>query len=85
MIKITITKEITRKWAQRENVVTKETPTEILEDAYSGGRKQVTNIKEYAVVEVEKSATTRVTLIEQEIENEEKFDLAAVIKAINGL
>lgn len=85
MIKITIVKKNTRKWTVRENVVAKKTPTQILEDNYNGTRKQVAYVEEYAVADVEKLSTDGVTLLEQEIEVDEKFDLGAVIKAINGL
>jgi hypothetical protein len=83
-IKITIEKTTMRTWTAQENVVVKETPTAISKQNYGGGTEPML-AKEYAVREVTKTDSSRITLLEQVIENESIFDFAAVVKAINNL
>lgn len=76
MIVITIERKVA--YTEKQNLVTKETPTD-KKDKYESTHFQ----KEYAVVDVAKERTER--MLVQEIADESKFDLAAVIKAVNGL
>ena len=85
MIKITIEKTTEKVWTTRENVVTKETPTEQREDNNYGHGTKPVMAREFSVQEVSRRDSTRVNLLEQVIENDADFDLAAVIVAINKL
>lgn len=79
MIRIEITRVTTRTWKAQEYALVKETPSSIT-DKYGETMKT----KEYAVIEVDKTQTVNQELLKQEIDDE-KLDMAAVIKAINGL
>lgn len=83
MITVTIKKETIRSFKANENLLVKETPTEYTEDAYS--KKTVVMAKEYAVAEVDRRELKTITLLEQNIEDDADFNLAAVIMAINGI
>jgi hypothetical protein len=85
MIKIVIERKTTEKYTTQEQLITKETPTDIQGDSDYGTRKEVKFIREYAVAEMTKYRESSVTLLQQEIINDSAFNLAAVIIAINGL
>lgn len=84
MYKVTIERINSEKYTQKENMVVKSTPTEILDDDYNN-RKKVNYITEHQVVDVEKVREVRRTVLNQEIEDEASFNLAKVIQAINNL
>jgi uncharacterized protein involved in tolerance to divalent cations len=88
MIKVTIEPTIREAYEVTENLVTKETPTGIVEESdsgYGGSKKKVQFEREFTPTTVAKTRERSVTLLSQEIENEERFNLPAVIAAINGL
>lgn len=76
MITIKITK--TTSYTQRVNLLTKETPTD-KKDRYDA----VAMEKEYAIGDETLERT--ISLLEQNVEDDANFDLAAVIVAINKL
>jgi hypothetical protein len=89
MITIKITRTITTPYEETVNYLIKETPTEIVEESRSSYGGNVTNtvqmVKEYAPSVAKKVKTETIGLLEQNIEDETKFDLPAVIRAINGI
>ncbi len=85
MISIKIKQSGSSKFSVRENVVTKRTPTQYVEDSDYGNKKKVVFADEFAIQEVEKVKEWESTLLEQNIVDDADFDLAAVIKAINKL
>lgn len=70
-----------------KNFITKSTPTEITEESSSSysNKREVKCIEEYATRDVTVWDTQTIDLLEQNIEDEEKFSLQNVIIAINGL
>ena len=87
MIKITVEKFTTEEYKETQNCVVKRTPTEHREKSgmYSGETEKVVFTEESEPREVTKRQRVKVDLLQQEIEKDEDFDLAAVIKAINRL
>jgi hypothetical protein len=88
MIKITIEQTITEKVEVVKNFTTKKTPTEIVEeDNNYGGRstKRVQFIEESAPMQVTEERSRKITLLEQEIDDDSQFNLKAVIATINGI
>jgi hypothetical protein len=87
MIKITIEKTITEQYKETMEFVTKRTPTEHREKSKSSYDPVETVVfaEEREPREVLKQRTRTVNILEQAIERDEDFDLAAVIKAINKL
>ncbi len=88
MIKITIQRVAIEEYQESQNFLVKETPTEITQESsstYQGTKKEVQYLKEYAVQEVTKRQSVTYDLLTQQIADDSKFDLAAVIKAVNGM
>lgn len=88
MIKITIEKTIVEEYKDTQNFVVKRTPTEHREkssSSYSKETEKVVFIEESEPREITKRQSRTLTLLEQQIEIDSEFDLAAVIKAINKL
>jgi hypothetical protein len=88
MIKVTIEQTIQEEYEVTEQMVTKETPTEYTEEVESYGsrtNKKVQFAREYAPTRLMKTRERKVTLLEQEIEDESAFNLQAVIATINGI
>ena len=83
-IKITIEKTTTRQRTYVENFVTREAPTDKVKHSQYGGSEIVME-REFAARDCVKTEESRVTLLEQTIEVDSDFDLAAVIVAINKL
>lgn len=84
MITITITRTTIEKYVETVNFPVKETPTDYKEDDYNN-RKKVVLATEYQAKDVTKSREIKRTLVQQEIEADDDFNLAAVLKAINNL
>lgn len=87
MIKITIEQITETSRVEQQHKLVKSTPTEIktTDSSYGGREEKVKCIEEYASVAVTVKDTKRVTLLEQEIESDDNFDLKAVIATINGI
>ena len=85
MITITIKQSGSTKTTVKENCITKSTPTQYKEDSDYGNKQKVVMANEYAVAEVEKVNDWTKTLLEQNIFDDNQFDLSGVIKAINKL
>jgi hypothetical protein len=88
MITVKITRTTSTPYEETVNYIVKETPTAITADTtdYNGRRKlEVQTSREYAPSVVKQIRPETVTLIEQNIEAEESFDLAVVLRAINNL
>jgi hypothetical protein len=85
MITVKITRTTSTPYEETVNYVVKETPSEISGTVDYAGRKEVHMVKEYAPSVVKQIRPETVTLIEQNIEAEESFDLAVVLRAINNL
>ena len=87
MIKIKVEKTVTEQYKETVEFVTKRTPTEHREKSSSsyGPSEKVVFEEEREPRELLKQRSRTVNLLEQEIENDADFDLAAVIKAINKL
>ena len=88
MIKIIIKQYTTEEYTETVNYIVKKTPTEVVEESsdYSGRRKsEIKYVEEYHTEPTKKTRTIERKLLKQEIMDESKFDLAAVIKALNGL
>ena len=85
MITIQITRATNRTWEEQQNLVVTRTPTAIIgkKDRYS----EEANLFEetFAPGTVTQTKIEKVELLNQNIENDEKFDLGAVLKAINNL
>ena len=85
MITIQITRTTTRTWEEKQNLVVTRTPTAIVgkKDRYS----EEANLfdETFAPGTVTQSRVEKVELLNQNIENDEQFNLAAVLKAINNL
>lgn len=85
MIKITIERHTTESYKETVQFCLTEKPTEVIAEADYSSRKEVKFERTYEPREVTKWKSSTVSLLEQEIVNEEDFDLKAVIKAVNGL
>lgn len=83
-IKIEIVETITEEFPATEQVCTKETATDKVEPDYNGKSKVVFD-REFSVQNVTKTRERKVALLSQEIEDGSKFNLSAVIAAINNL
>lgn len=83
MITITIRKTTNSTYEETTNYLVKETPTEVTEQY--GNNKEVKMIKEYKTELATKTKSDTVELLNQNILDEEKFNLIAVIKAINNV
>lgn len=83
-IKIEIVETITEEFPATEQVCTKETATDKVEPDYNGKSKVVFD-REFSVQNVTKTRERKVELLSQEIEDGSKFNLSAVIAAINNL
>jgi hypothetical protein len=84
MITITITQSGQTKTTVKENFIVKSTPTQFKEKTRYDEEK-IACENEYAVVEVEKVENWSREILKQQIADETSFNLAAVIKAVNGL
>jgi hypothetical protein len=94
MIEITIKQTMWTTKKVQKNMLVKKTPTDVVKvtntkNTYSSDRQDIEPqfIEEYAVGDVDETTSREYTLLKQEIplEKEGTFDLARVIKAINGL
>lgn len=85
MIKITIELVTYEKYTETKNFITKSTPTDKVQPRSNYESDKVLCIEEYATRDVPMERTVRLTLLSQEIPNEEAFSLPRVIAAINGL
>ncbi len=83
-IKIEITETLVDEYAATEQVCIKETATDKTEPDYNNKSKIVFD-REFVVKDVTKTRERKVELLSQEIEDGSKFNLAAVIAAINNL
>jgi hypothetical protein len=83
MIIVTIRKKTEIVRQVTKNFLVKSTPTDISELAY--GDKKIKCIEEFKTESVPETLTSETMLLNQEITEEETFDLHAVILAINGL
>lgn len=70
---------------ETKNFLTKSTPTQVEGPKQYSSDRETKCIEEYAPKEITVWETKTVDLLEQNIEDESKFDLAAVIVAVNGL
>lgn len=85
MITVTITRTTRETYEVTENVCTHEEPTEIMGESDYGNRRTPIMKRDFAPQKLTKSSERRETLLNQEISDETKFDLAKVIVAVNGL
>lgn len=86
MIKISIERVTTEKYTEVKNFIVKSTPTDKIQSRGSGyDSDKVLCAEEYATRDVPAERTVTTKLLSQEILNEESFDLASVIAAINKL
>jgi len=85
MITITIERTTTEQYVETKNFIVKSTPTEIRDEDSYGNRKSVKCVEEYQTKDIPATRTTTTQLLKQQIPDESTFDLAAVIKAVNGL
>lgn len=89
MIKVTIEQTISEEYEVNESLITKETPTNIVEESHSsyavGTTRKVQFIREYAPAVSKKTRNRTVVLLTQEIEDDGAFNLKAVIATINGI
>jgi hypothetical protein len=85
MVKVLITQTQIEKYTEHKNFLVKSTPTEIKDRENTYSDKMICkSVEEYASHDVPMQRSVSITLIEQNVDDEE-FDLKAVIKALNGL
>ncbi|HWR36400.1 MAG TPA: hypothetical protein VN622_11075 [Clostridia bacterium] len=85
MITITIEKTETLTYTEQQNLVTKEEPSDVVEDKDYGGGKRVIMKREYQVVDLKKAREVKTVLACQNIADESSFDLVKVLKAVNNI
>jgi len=85
MYTVTIVQSGTTITTVNENTVVKSTPTQYTEDSDYGNKKKVVCQMDYAIQPVEKVDNWTRTILQQNIVDETKFDLASIIKAVNNL
>lgn len=83
MITVKITRTIPVEYEETQNFVTKKTYVKDKEDSY-GNKTPIFN-EESAPSVAKRTKWDTVSILEQNIEDESKFDLAAVIRAVNSL
>ncbi|HKT11012.1 MAG TPA: hypothetical protein VJW77_04225 [Terriglobia bacterium] len=84
MITITVTKTSTIEYKVAESFVKTEKPTDKVKQSQYGDRTEVLFERTYETHEVPRTKEQEIKVFEQRIEDS-KFDLAAVISAVNGL
>ena len=86
MIEIIITRYSTEQYKETRSCELSRTPTEIMEESDYGGRcRKVTYATTSQPLEVTETRKVSRLLLKQEVEDDESFDLAKVIIAVNGL
>jgi hypothetical protein len=83
MIEITIKRITTTSHKETKNYITEKTPTAIKKSDYNG-REETVFSEKYELREVDVSEITTLVLLSQNVEDD-KFVMANVVKAINGL
>lgn len=85
MITIKITKTTTTPYEETVNYITKKTPTDKTKKRSQYADEEPLFDEEYAPSVAKKVKTETIDLLEQNIEDDSSFNLAAVIVAINKL
>lgn len=85
MITIKITRTVETPFEVTENFIVTRKPTPIKAKESQYGDEKTLYDETYAPSVAKKVKTQTIELLEQNIENESTFDLAAVIKAVNSL
>jgi hypothetical protein len=83
VIKIERKSEVTE--TVTKNLIKHRTPTGFTKPSDYGNKTEMAFEDEYEIVNVPETKSMTTTLLVQEIANDNDFDLADVIKAINGL
>ena len=84
MIKVKIERVTDEKYQETGNFLVRETPTDKVKESQYGNGREVLVEKQYEVRTVDRTRKVTTNLLEQEL-SEENFNLANVIKAVNGL
>jgi hypothetical protein len=85
VITIKIERKSTEHYTETQQICVKETPTDKVKQKEYGNGSETLYEREYSPTAVNRSRDKTVTLLTQEIADEEAFNLADVIRAINGL
>ena len=84
-ITVLITETVSEEYTETVLFTLTEKPTPIVAESDYGNRKEVKFERTFEPRDITKTRSREIVLLRQELEDKDRFNLAAVIKAVNGL